>query len=321
MDSALSDASYIWKGFASTLFKAARRIFFKSRIKNMSTRLSKNRDALASLTNTRYVLSPWYRCSNIPQKLNIYTGSSKSKLTPLYRKNGSFSTTGNNEQTGGLTGEFIVFEKLAAASREKGSPLANARLCNNLYLPLHNNPNGKIKGETDIVILTRSVAIVCEVKRWHAAIRYTPHLQTISSQRSQGESPLMYGYKDNDKPLMQAKDRWKDFKWLEHYPKDRVFYALIFANPTKFESPLNQFIDSCLVTSCDEENGTLMLDALSEVVSKYDSLFEQSDVDAIALDLQAQKTPKKTHKAQRQQMKNELFEEYLQDYMSGTTGT
>lgn len=281
-------ASKAWGAPASSLFEFADRFILQPRIEALSGTVSKQQGQLTSLTDARYELSAWHRCSKMPLLPTERTGDPQSKLTGSYRKDGHFHLAGNDGKTAGIAGEFVAFEQLIAASRCAHASMMDARICQDLYLPLHDHPDGKMKGETDIVILTRSLAIVCEVKRWRCSVQYTPHLQTILTRRSGETASTLDGYKDDSKPLEQAQARWKDFKALGLYPDDRVLYALCFVNPTEFEAPVNAFINSCLVSCCCESAESPFIAALNDELAKREPIFEQSEVDAMALDIQAE---------------------------------
>lgn len=283
---ALSDAARVRRAIGSALLRFANRFVLRPRMKRAAKVLSCRNDELAVLADSRYRLGPWHRCSKIPLLPSSHTGSARSRLKSVYQKDGMFRLMGNDGRSAGIAGEFVVFEQLYAASRTESSPMTDARICHNLFLPSCRSSEQSTLAETDLIILTRSAAMVCEVKRWRAAIRYLPHLRAILTHRAGERTSALDGYSDDERPLEQVRSRWRDFKRLDHYPEDRIFCALIFVNPVAFDAPTDGFVDSCLVASCYEEEKGSLVEALCGKLSGYSPIFEQSEVDALALSIQ-----------------------------------
>ncbi len=262
--------------------------FLARRITRLGDKNKLLNEKLVAYQNSRYALSSWYRCSRTSLNPEAVTGDKRSRLTASHNKNGTFHLTGNDNRCSGIIGEFIVYEALAYADPLQYPSLNSARICHRLYLPEWMGPHSRKKDETDLILLTPSCAVICEVKRWHASIQYLPHLKNVLVHRYDHVSDGVDEFEDNYQLVNQLEKRHSDFEALEHYPEDRILHALIFVNPVKLEAPTASFVDSCLVASYYENGGGTLLGALDEKLSAYDPIYLQSDVESIAMSVQTE---------------------------------
>lgn len=229
----------------------------------------------------RYFCSDWFLLSHVPLSRSGIGRDLDYRLRPQVSDGTDapeffLSPSRPNRSIGrGIAAEFEFFEFARKASANPDSPLCDARILPDLYLPHVGRGGRTITSQVDCVVLTRSCAFVVEVKSWHSEISAASPFEAVEVKRA-GEAER------TDAPLYQNSQHALAFDdCCDAYPFERIYELTVFVNPVSFESDGAEFADNVLVSALPDCSGTLLA-AMEEVVQGEENLMTQGDLEDLA---------------------------------------
>ena len=233
------------------------------------------------MARSRYYASEWYQLSGAPLA-NQDGPLPEYALHTDYDRDGKIQLMRNKDgaASGGILGEWQVFESLIPFITKSGSFLKGARLIPNAFLP--SAIKDDFKDQTDLIILTQKAAFICEIKHWqaHVAVSKTVNRPYISLYSN--KSRTKQHFHSGEKPVEQIDQRMADFAAIGIYPEECIFGLVVFAEPESFFTTLDGFAGrKSVVTSYPDGTGTL-INLLASTVDNAAACVPQVIVDELA---------------------------------------
>lgn len=235
---------------------------------------------------SRYYSSLWYLSSGIPLEADTsWLSYSLSLRYAAFESHCVFSLMGSSgsAEAASIAGEHEVFELLRKRTLVPDSPLFNARILPNLYLPKERGhvAAGSFWNQIDCLVLTRSCAFVIEVKRRCADVRTCRPFDHIWSN-SPGKK---YDKEEDltlwDDPLGQNAKHAKLFNSLcGEYPYERIYEAVVIVGSHSFKSDCDQFVGNVYVGSMNRSKR--LVGTFEDAIRENDPIMTDEEVDALA---------------------------------------
>ena len=250
----------------------------------LGKRESRLRDCYAL---ARYYTSEWFRLACAGQGSEA-AGKGLFGLKPGYDlRTGAFTLTPHDEDRSpeggwGVSGEYFVFDAIRAEIARPGSALCGSHLVPHLVFPwlAGKKPKqwgAKHRAEVDCVLLTRTCAVVVEVKRRSHHVRVSRDYRHIR-ERSEGG-----GFRSASEPVEQVERGADSFcERQELYPGERVCKMIVFAEPSSFSCTGSRFEDGMFASFLGSDGSAPFLEALCELVGDLDPIAGKRAVKRLA---------------------------------------
>ena len=251
--------------FRLAIFKPINRVFQNKadssmkRCSELSDRLKAKRRRLYAFAKSRYYTSEWYQLTRIPLMRTVvepYT------IKVGYGPAGKWSVSPTDSLTAGITAELQVFMVILARIRDESSPLYEARLVPNVYLP-HKQRGARTEqlwSQIDLIVLTRQAAFVIEVKRRRKRIVAPGPFEEIWSTND-GSLVDAYargmlgcdlsevGFTDESFALNQnSRHAVALSEVCGDYPFERVYEQVVYVGTDSFSTDCREFVDNVNVS-------------------------------------------------------------------------
>ena len=182
---------------------------------------------------------------------------------------------------GGIVGEWTVFETILAHI-QNSEGLSGVRLVPNVFITSEKPEIEGLADQTDLLILARQAAFVCEVKNWRTHIRVQRDQSDVIIKTYENTEKNKQDNHESDKPIRQIRQRMESLAALGSYPKDRIYGLVVFVNPASFECSLKGFFKKVTVATCLSNGLGTLLPAIEEKLGQKDEVLTQEDLDAFA---------------------------------------
>ena len=229
----------------------------------------------------RYYTSEWYLCSGTAL-VSKEASPDAYLIIAKYSKGGAFTLkqkSGGNIAAG-VVGEWQVFEELCRCIR-RNEFLTGARLIPNAFLPSASSDIRGLADQTDLIVLTREAAFVCEVKNWRTHVKVSRRTEGLNIKTYKDDAKTLASDHDCQKPLAQLLQRMEDLQALVDYPEDRIFGLVIFVNPLSFEDACGGFRGGVRVVSCSADGSGTLASVVCEEIRYLQDVLAQADVDRL----------------------------------------
>lgn len=269
------------------------RFVIKKRLANVIPQAARVQQQISSLKKkvdnirfARYFTSEWFLSTHAPTVVAKSAIDAGYRISPRYSPEGTFTLElpGGGKEGKGLAAEFDVFEVFRQKILQVDSPLHNARLAPNLYLPIEDPSSSRhaLWSQIDLALLTRYGAFVVEVKRRYADIIASAPFDCILSNKP-GDQERTNALAPFNQPLVQNARHAVHFCRIPFnpYPDSRVYEITVFVRPRSFSSDAEGFARKVFVGCVPQEEDALV-DAVETVCRKGDEIISQSKLDELA---------------------------------------
>lgn len=206
----------------------------------------------------RYYVSEFFQLTHIPLISSIK--GKEITIHPYYDKEAIWHFPHGTSYNMGLYAEQQVFYVLLRESLDPRSPLYGSRLVPNLYFPRHAKEGrdlGRFWDQTDLIVLTKSAAIIIEVKSRHTNIVANAPFTTIYS--SNVLSAFAFDIRDTKNEslwsdretsaLTQNSTHAVSFSAAcTSYSYQDIFEQCVFVGPETWKSNSKRFIENVNVS-------------------------------------------------------------------------
>lgn len=257
------------------------------------------RKRVESLARMHYYLSEWFLRTGIPLKRTVIE---PFDLVPFYDGEGVWRLPRGRREISGMTAEFAVFQALLDRVVDPTSPLYQAHVVPNVYLPrpLEYTRKGRsFWDQVDLIVLTRQAAFVIEVKRRykdivanapfkdirskHPNVSGTPPFSAESSNAEHSAS-----WETNDTTALSQNSRhavaFSDLR--TPYEFERIYEQVVFVGVNSFSSDTEGFVDNVSVSCLSDE--AHFIKPIEEVCRKLAPVATQGVVEKLGDDLVSQ---------------------------------